>query len=343
MYHWLRLSSFVITFLILTARSNAAEFNFRILNVDFPSFHDDLFGCVVGGLNDAGVTVGGCNDRSRNSNFRAFLFDGRKLSEFKLSSTKSFEKRSAGGPILTNLVMEQRSVYQSAAFHGGTRQAELRAKPTSSQCRNLPNPQEINNFGAVTGWFFDGTRLQGFLKRRGSDQTIAFPNSQLTEALGINDSEHIVGDFRDAAGRFRSFIYDGVNFRAVDVPFAPNGDSGAFGINNSAQLVGCYSACSRGYLFDSQSGQFTAIDVPGALVTQPSGINDVGKIVGIFFDGQTLRGFLLDGNVFHTIDVPGAFSTNVTGINNAGQISGNYLVENAQGEFDSIAFIGVPR
>jgi uncharacterized membrane protein len=343
MYRWLRLSSFVIALWTCTVAAEAADYNFSILNVDFPSFRDDLFGCVASGLNDRGAVVGGCNDRSRNSNFRAFIFDGRKFSEFKLSSTKSFEKRSANGPILANLIIERRSVYQSAAFHGGTRQAELSVRPNDIRFRNLPNAQDVNNSGAVTGWFFDGLRLQGFLKRQGADRTIFVPNSLLTEALGINDLEQIVGDFRDAAGFFRSFIYDRGSFRSIDVPFVPNADSGAFGINNSGKVVGCYSICSRGYLFDIRSGQFTASDVPGAIVTQPSDINDNGHIVGVFFDGQVLRSFFFDGTGFHTIDVPGAFSTNVTGINNAGQIVGNFIVENSQGEFDSFAFVGAPR
>jgi probable HAF family extracellular repeat protein len=49
---------------------------------------------------------------------------------------------------------------------------------------------------------------------------------------------------------------------------------------------------------------FTTIDVPGALSTSPSGINDSGQIVGGFWDGLKGHGFLYRGGSFTTIDVP---------------------------------------
>src|SRR5580700_4573988 len=83
----------------------------------------------------------------------------------------------------------------------------------------------------------------------------------------------------------------------------------------------------------SKAEQFTKIDVPGALgVTEPSGINAQGDIVGTYFTivGAFLstRGFLLSKGTFTNIDVdlpyavPG--STNAIGINTGGDIVGFY-------------------
>jgi probable HAF family extracellular repeat protein len=57
------------------------------------------------------------------------------------------------------------------------------------------------------------------------------------------------------------------------------------------------------------------------MVTNASGINAAGQIVGVFLDGTGLHGFLNTGGVF-TIDAPGAVDTDTSGINDAGQIVG---------------------
>ncbi len=69
---------------------------------------------------------------------------------------------------------------------------------------------------------------------------------------------------------------------------------------------------------------FTKIQVPGAMKTEASGINNAGQVVGTYwsFDG-TVHGYLFDGSTHATIDFPGAPYTFVFGINAAGQIVGS--------------------
>jgi len=58
----------------------------------------------------------------------------------------------------------------------------------------------------------------------------------------------------------------------------------------------------------------------------PSGINDLGQVVGTYVDTSGARhGFLLSKGVYTTLDVPDAAFTVAEGINNAGQIVGLYL------------------
>ena len=88
--------------------------------------------------------------------------------------------------------------------------------------------------------------------------------------------------------------------------------------------------------FANPSYSFTTIDVPGAVDTGPSGINDSGQIVGGFDDGRVGHGFLLDtSGSITTIDVPGATSTGASGINDSGQIVGlfDYATGNTHGFF----------
>ena len=70
---------------------------------------------------------------------------------------------------------------------------------------------------------------------------------------------------------------------------------------------------------------FTAIEFPGAVVTQVHEISDTGAIVGSYDDDrQKTHGFLLmDGN-FTTIDVPNAIRTRPTGMSGNDTVVGDY-------------------
>jgi len=71
---------------------------------------------------------------------------------------------------------------------------------------------------------------------------------------------------------------------------------------------------------------FTTFDVPGGTISDASGTNTAGQIVGHFSDTTNrIHGFLIDGDTFTTIDVPGAPRTEATGINEMGQIVGGFI------------------
>jgi hypothetical protein len=70
---------------------------------------------------------------------------------------------------------------------------------------------------------------------------------------------------------------------------------------------------------------FSSVDLPGASLTAPNGINNAGQIVGVIRDQSFIsHGFLLTGNTVTIIDVPGATTTEVVGINDSGQMVGVY-------------------
>ena len=337
-YRWLWLLGWLFT---ATSAAQAIEYTFISLEVDFPSRHEDLFGCTATGINDFGLVVGGCNDLHRNGEFRAFSYNGRRFSEIKFQKAKvpAPKAHNSQEPLHT---WAGASVYQSRPFQavGKTGQKiSLSKRPIVSGI----TPQDINNQGRVTGWFFDGSRLRGFVKRNGKVFMVAVPESLLTEAIGINDVGQIVGDYRDEDGFFHGFIYENGAYTTIDVPFISSPDTGALGINNLGEVVGCYSLCSRGFRYDSEALIFTQIDVPGAVLTQATDINDAGQIVGIYsMDGVTVQGFLHDEGGFTSIDVPGSIVTSLSGINNAGQIVGHYLIEDDAGDFEQRAFVATP-
>jgi probable HAF family extracellular repeat protein len=294
--------------------SGEAQYRITDLDPDFPSKHDALHGCAATGINDDGFIVGGCDDTYPNESFRGFSYDGRHFREI------DFRRVKGTGELDT-------SIYQTSLLKKDHRQK----KPVIDAI----TPQDVNIHGDVTGWYLGSGGLQGFLKTRHTTYTIAVPNSSLTEATGINDAGQVVGDYRGADGLFHAFLLtDGV-FETF------GNDVGASDINNLGHIVGCYSLCSRGFLYSG--GAFTSIDVPGAIVTQARSINDRGQIVGVYSsDGETVRGFAYDGVTFTSIDVTGAVVTDVFRINNLGEIVGFYVSEPSPGVFEHHAFVAEP-
>jgi len=88
------------------------------------------------------------------------------------------------------------------------------------------------------------------------------------------------------------------------------------------QIVG--SAGGKGFLYSG--GSFSTIEVPGAIQTVPTGINNNGQIVGWFIDtSRNYHGFLDDSGNLTTIDIPGSRFTQAHGINDCGQIVLDFL------------------
>jgi uncharacterized membrane protein len=132
----------------------------------------------------------------------------------------------------------------------------------------------------------------------------------------------------DNGDTIHAFLLDDGEFTTIDPPGASGAVTIASGINDHRQIVGWYlDACGKthGFLRDKK-GVFTNIDHPDSpLGTAALDINNRGQIVGVYSDGETAHGFLLDKGVFTRIDPPGASFTEAVGINGRGQIVGFYL------------------
>jgi len=80
-----------------------------------------------------------------------------------------------------------------------------------------------------------------------------------------------------------------------------------------------------GYDAQAQVENFVSVDVPGATLTRPTDVNNLGVVVGRFDNADGTHGFVLDHGVFTTVDYPGAGVTTLLGINDAGDFVGRYL------------------
>jgi hypothetical protein len=141
--------------------THAVEYTFSTITVDFPSFRDDLFGCAVTGINDAGILVGGCNDRRRNSEFRGFLYNGRRFKKIVLHAKKApANTEKSSQPDQMAVSPRLMSVYQSIPLKNVGKLSVIFDLEDSSlrRVRNGVSPQSVNNQNDITGSYFDGSR-----------------------------------------------------------------------------------------------------------------------------------------------------------------------------------------
>ena len=97
------------------------------------------------------------------------------------------------------------------------------------------------------------------------------------------------------------------------------------GINNRGDATGFYNDAGGQHGFVFSGAKFSTIDFPGAVVTDPYKINDLGMIVGTFQDNSDLvHGFVYAKGAWVQIDFPGSSDTEAYGINSAGDIVGIY-------------------
>jgi probable HAF family extracellular repeat protein len=116
-------------------------------------------------------------------------------------------------------------------------------------------------------------------------------------------------------------------YRFVQIDFPESDSTELTGINARGAIVGRYvdaDGAPHGLFFEN--GEFTSIDVPGALFTLGArAINARGDIFGSYHDRQDVQHvFILSDGRFTRISHPDAIATNAGGINNAGDITGQW-------------------
>lgn len=157
-----------------------------------------------------------------------------------------------------------------------------------------------NNYGvhgfALTGWspsgFDPGLGLTGIT---GTLTLLDVPGAPYTAALGINDSQIIVGNTLDpATGGSGGFVFDGSSYNIFRIAGANQTE--ASDVNNANVVVGTYLSNTgyHGYVASlagisgHQIAAFTTIDAPapGTLGTHLTGINDAGDLTGWYQDAD---------------------------------------------------------
>jgi uncharacterized membrane protein len=166
----------------------------------------------------------------------------------------------------------------------------------------------------------------GYIYRNGRYTPLdTMPGFPLTVHIGLDNRGHTVGSFTPDGATLRGFLreqrgdytsFDATPDALATLPFDVNDRGTAVGFYAAGEIDGDFAV--HGFL-RRPNGTITTVDVPGALSTVASGINNRGAVVGNFVDSDGGHGFLLDRGEVTPIDPPGAIPKDP----NASPVDGN--------------------
>lgn len=145
-------------------------------------------------------------------------------------------------------------------------------------------PREITTRRNFVGSVLDNGSFKSF---RGHDHRYKSEMSidlASPVARGINKSGVIVGRFRNTDGNQSGFILNGDTITQIDYPDQTAVNTYLYGINDKGIVTGYWDAgspdfISRAFVYDSNTGEFQALHVPGEnAFTVSEGINSTGWI-----------------------------------------------------------------
>jgi len=193
----------------------------------------------------------------------------------------------------------------------------------------------INNNGVIAGY-------HGFQQNKGftlvlptSFTTENFPNSMMTQVIGISNSLTTDGFYVDNSGLTHGFFRtSNGRFTTVDYPGAQIATSfnQLLSQNDNYQAAGYYSNSINNttpdipYTYDEVGGVFHVITIPGAVGgAQATGINNSGVICGFYIDSNNVNhGWIIFNGVFMPLNIPGSTFTQALGLNNRGKVVGAF-------------------
>jgi probable HAF family extracellular repeat protein len=190
----------------------------------------------------------------------------------------------------------------------------------------------VNNSMIIAGYhnFFQN---QGFVLTLPNNFAVEnYPNSMMTQVIGINNNGTTDGFYVDQNGITHGF-YRTSNNTFTDVDFPGTIFNQLLSQNDLKQAAGYYSLSVNNttpdfpYIYDEQGKIFEVITIPGAVGgAQATGINNSQWACGFFIDqNQVNHGWLLQGGTFTQLDVPGSTFTQALGLNNNGQVVGAWI------------------
>jgi uncharacterized membrane protein len=190
-------------------------------------------------------------------------------------------------------------------------------------------PSGINEEGRIVGSFYDENGMSfGFLQKKDGSFVLFNAGSIWTIFNAINSKGQILGTYVVSdvdPGETAGFLLqpDGT---IIGLRIGQQ-DAHPVDINGAGVIVGDYQDTNwktHGFVRKSD-GTFVSIDVIGSISTTPRAVNQVGQIVGTYWDGKQNHGFLRQPNgTITSFDPSGSIGTAPFAINRAGQIVGCY-------------------
>ncbi len=188
---------------------------------------------------------------------------------------------------------------------------------------------QINNTGKYVGGVQDTAgSVYGFTANVSGNfsQPFGFPGGfgNFTEANGIRRGGEVCGSYVAEEGS-RGFFRRGSSFQSYSAPFEGGVPTAVNSINDAGDFVGDYYVSPSLLAFAVIDEAFITIPLSG-ISPEATGINNVGQVIGNYFDDSltSQHGFLraADGTITAPADFRGADTTLPRAINDAGYIVG---------------------
>ena len=234
---------------------------------------------IVTGINSAGDMVGEYQDTA--GLFHGFLFRGGLYTDFEVPgslSTSPFRINDSGE--ITGVFEDVNGIGHGFLFDG-----------TNYEILDFPKavgtaPTGVNNAGEVVGFYDDSHgRRHGFTWNNGTFTAVDVPGFRHTHLYGINDRGEIVGFYQYQA-RYYSFLLTATGtFKKFAFSWL------AMDINDHKVVVG-YDGAFFGYKYNLKTHKANSYQFPGSKGTSFFGSNDVGQIVGQYYDGFREHGLV---------------------------------------------------
>jgi hypothetical protein len=200
------------------------------------------------------------------------------------------------------------------------------------------HPHRPSNCDSVSGFV---------IWQNGSIKTYTIPGKWINGGGTVNDYGHRVVSVRDRINTdyFSGALLGKTDRNPIILDYPGAAWTWAIALNNSDDVVGGWydgaGPDQHGYLWSK--GKFYSIDVPGAVGTSPTSINNLGDIGGMYWnmkcaddaniDCYDYHAFIYSHGAFTTIDFPvpdgvERIWTAIGGVNDKGDIAGTYLIVN---------------
>ncbi len=143
-----------------------------------------------------------------------------------------------------------------------------------------------NDIGSFVGSYGDLSTLGAFLNSAGVTTLFDVASSGVTEPLGINNFDEIVGFYFDTAFNAHGFFRDNAGAQTFPMDFPGAIFTYLTDLNDSRIMVGLYgdpAGALHGFVL-TPDGQAVPFDVPGAVETGLNGINNAGFMCGRYTD-----------------------------------------------------------
>lgn len=272
----------VLCFALLgTGASADAQYTFTTIN------YPDAIATDVNNIDNAGRIVGSYQDSGNVTH--AYILDNGVFASFDVPNAVGAS--SANGINSTDQVVGWYSGFTTTKAYIRTGGVPVDLSPFAGTPE--AKAYAINDAGRVVGYYVlpSTGNYRGFYYNGRTYTTLNRPNAIGTQAIGINNSDAVVGYYFD--GKPHGFLYAGGTYTTIDYPFPGSTGSVAQGINDAGHIAGIYfDASDLDHGFVKTSAGYTTIDYPGAIFTGLVGINNSGQVVGYYRDTDGFHGFL---------------------------------------------------